>query len=147
MATYQNILVAVDFSEAAIPVIDKAVTLAQGDAQKLTIIHVVEFLTPIETAYEPTLAATWSIDETELVERARNNLMQLCKDHDLNDARQIVVVGIPKVEITDYATGHDCDLIVIGSHGRHGIELLLGSTANGVLHRMSCDVLAVKISD
>jgi universal stress protein A len=37
------------------------------------------------------------------------------------------------------------DLIVVGSHGRHGLQLLLGSTANGVLHLAECDVLAVRV--
>ena len=38
-----------------------------------------------------------------------------------------------------------CDLIVVGSHGRHGLALLLGSTANDVLHGAPCDVLAVHL--
>ena len=37
------------------------------------------------------------------------------------------------------------DLIVVGSHGRHGLALLMGSTANGVLHGANCDVLAVRV--
>jgi len=37
------------------------------------------------------------------------------------------------------------DLIIVGSHGRHGLALLLGSTANGVLHGAACDVLAVRV--
>jgi len=36
---------------------------------------------------------------------------------------------------------------VVGSHGRHGLALLLGSTANGVLHGASCDVLAVRVGN
>ncbi len=43
------------------------------------------------------------------------------------------------------AKEHDCDLIVVGSHGRHGLALLLGSTANDVLHGAPCDVLAVSL--
>ena len=39
----------------------------------------------------------------------------------------------------------DVDLIVVGSHGRYGLALLMGSTANGVLHGASCDVLAVRV--
>ncbi|MFW5825636.1 MAG: universal stress protein, partial [Marinobacter sp.] len=39
----------------------------------------------------------------------------------------------------------DVDLVVVGSHGRKGFQLLLGSTANGVLHGARCDVLAVRI--
>jgi universal stress protein A len=38
-------------------------------------------------------------------------------------------------------------LIVVGSHGRHGVRLLLGSTANGILHHAKCDVLAVRIKE
>ncbi len=41
----------------------------------------------------------------------------------------------------------DADLIVLGTHGRHGLGLILGSTANGVLHGASCDVLAVRIDN
>jgi universal stress protein A len=39
----------------------------------------------------------------------------------------------------------DADLIVLGTHGRHGLGLMLGSTANAVLHGAPCDVLAVKV--
>ncbi len=41
----------------------------------------------------------------------------------------------------------DFDLIIIGTHGQHGIALLLGSTANAVLHGVSCDVLAVRVKE
>jgi universal stress protein A len=38
-----------------------------------------------------------------------------------------------------------CDLIVVGSHARWGLALLLGSTTDGVMHGADCDVLAVKV--
>ena len=44
-----------------------------------------------------------------------------------------------------FAREHAVDLIVVGSHGRHGLALIFGSTANGVLHGACCDVLAVRI--
>ena len=43
------------------------------------------------------------------------------------------------------AEEQSCDLIVVGSHGRHGLALLLGSTANDVLHGAPCDVIAVRL--
>jgi universal stress protein A len=43
------------------------------------------------------------------------------------------------------ATEQNCDVIVVGSHGRHGLALLLGSTANDLLHGAPCDVLAVRL--
>jgi universal stress protein A len=43
------------------------------------------------------------------------------------------------------ANEKNIDLIVIGTHGRSGIKLLLGSTANSVLHGVKQDVLAVRV--
>ena len=56
-------------------------------------------------------------------------------------------MGSPKTEIVRVANEHKVDLIIVGSHGRHGLALLLGSTANGVLHHATCDVLAVRLRD
>jgi len=56
-------------------------------------------------------------------------------------------MGSPKTEIIRVAQENGVDLIVVGSHGRHGLALLLGSTANGVLHYAPCDVLAVRLQD
>ncbi|MEJ2344256.1 MAG: universal stress protein, partial [Gammaproteobacteria bacterium] len=49
--------------------------------------------------------------------------------------------------ILDTAKEQQVDLIVLGSHGRHGIGRLLGSTADNILHHADCDVLAVRIKD
>ena len=53
--------------------------------------------------------------------------------------------GQPRQEIHRMASEHGCDLIVTGSHGRHGLALLLGSTSNDLLHAAPCDVLAVHL--
>jgi universal stress protein A len=55
------------------------------------------------------------------------------------------VVGRPETEIHHVAEEIGADLVVVGSHGRHGLSLLMGSTANGVLHGAKCDVLAVRV--
>jgi len=52
---------------------------------------------------------------------------------------------MPDSEIHRLAKDQGLDLIVVGSHGRHGLSLLLGSTSTGVLHGAKCDVLAVRI--
>ncbi|MDH5765015.1 MAG: universal stress protein [Gammaproteobacteria bacterium] len=147
MADYQNILIAVDFSAAANAVITRAKNIARNNLAKLTLIHVVEYLPPIDIAYEPVLSSTWNIDENELVEQAKQSLNKFCTEHQIATVQQHVVIGTPKHEICEYARNHQCDLVIMGSHGRHGLGLLLGSTANGVLHEMPCDVLAVKIKE
>ena len=58
-----------------------------------------------------------------------------------------MVWGVPGQEIVRIAEQEHIDLIVVGSHGRHGLALLLGSTANSVLHHAGCDVMAVRLHD
>jgi len=54
-------------------------------------------------------------------------------------------VGIIKVEILRVAAAIRADLLVLGSHERHGLALLLGSTEKAILHKAQCDVLAVHL--
>ncbi|TNF32601.1 MAG: universal stress protein [Gammaproteobacteria bacterium] len=147
MKDYANILVAIDFSDAANTVIERARDISRRNNAGLTLLHVVEYLPPIDIAYEPVMTSSWVVDENELVSQAKANLQKFCNAHGLETARQEVLIGTPKFEITEYAKQHACDLIILGSHGRHGFGLLLGSTANGVLHHMPCDVMAIKIAE
>ena len=55
--------------------------------------------------------------------------------------------GTPSREIHRFADDNQVDLIVLGTHGQKGVQLLLGSTANSVLHGSNCDVLAVRIQE
>ena len=145
MSDDTHILVAIDFAESARQVLDKALNIARRNNARLSLLHVVEYLPPIDSAYEPILASNWVVDEAEMLEQARHSLQQFSKQHGLQDAHLDVQLGTPKYEISQYVKEHHCDLVVMGSHGRHGISLLLGSTANAVLHEMPCDILAVKI--
>ena len=147
MTDYQNILVAIDFSDTSDTVIEKARDIARRNNTRLNLLHVVEYLPPIDVAYEAATSAVWTLDENELAEQAKKTLARLCQKHGLDEARQIITIGVPKYEITQYVEENQCDLVIMGSHGRHGIGLLLGSTANAVLHQMPCDVLAIKIAD
>lgn len=145
MSHYTNILVAVDFSSTTDQVLTKAYEIAQRNNARLNLIHVVEYLPPIDTGFDPLFAGNSMIDEDVLVDNAKNSLEKLSKKNKLNNASRIVELGTPKHEITKYIEEHECDLLVIGSHGRHGIAILLGSTANAILHAMPCDVLTVKL--
>ena len=146
MSNYKNILVAIDFSEASKTVIRRAIDVARRNEAALTLIHVVEYLPPPDVAYETSMLPNWAIDETELVKHAETMLERFCAKHQLEVTRT-VVVGTPKYEICKYVREHGCELIIMGAHGLRGIRLLLGSTTNGVLHEMPCDVLAVKAEE
>jgi universal stress protein A len=85
--------------------------------------------------------------DQDLLELAYKRLQQLAEKYGVADSERFVSQGNTKHEILRIAEKQKVDLIVIGSHGREGIQLLLGSTANAVLHGAPCDVLAVRIRD
>jgi universal stress protein A len=79
-------------------------------------------------------------------DQAKERLERLiAKYPSLKKDQSHLTYGQPRQEIHHLAKEQGCDLIVVGSHGRHGLALLLGSTANDVLHGAPCDVLAVKL--
>ena len=85
--------------------------------------------------------------EAEARKLARIKLIQLAGQYGIDADRCSVLLGSPASEIRRQAAEMQADMIIIGTHSRHGMGLLLGSTATGVLHGASCDVLAVKIQD
>jgi universal stress protein A len=141
MGEYNTILVAVDLSSEAELVARKAATLAQGTGAKLHMVHVVE---PVNFAYGGDVPIDFSTIQDEIQKQAETQLAQLATTVGIPCERHLVA-GRAEVEIHALADKIGADLIVLGSHGRHGLALLLGSTANSVLHGAKCDVLAVRV--
>ena len=145
MSIYNHILVAIDFSAAAEQVLKKAQAIATRDKARLSLLHVVEYLPPIDYMNDSLMDITWVTEEKVMLEHARDTMQKFGKKHGLESDQLNVELGTPKHEISRFVEEQHCDLVVLGSHGRHGISLLLGSTANAVLHDMPCDILTVKI--
>jgi len=147
MPAYRHILAAVDFASSAEQVCRQAAELADQFQAQITLLHVVEYLPPLDVAYEPITPTDWMVDENILLQRGEASLTKLAGKLGLDAAHRLVRLGVPKHTILDVAQEHGVDLVVLGSHGRHGIARLLGSTANAVLHHAECDVLAVRIKE
>lgn len=143
MSVYNKILLAVDLASHAEILCQKAAQLAQLHNASLSLIHVVEPVVS-DSAFDTMPPLPVDFDDV-LVKRAREGLQQLAENHTIDSTQVYLEIGVTKREITRVASDIDADLIVVGSHGRHGVELLLGSTANAVLHHAHCDVLAVRI--
>jgi len=143
MQAYQHIVVAVDLSPEAKQVVARARDLAAHYGSTLSLVHVVE---PVVTdvAYDLMPAVPVEI-ETDLVERAKQYLSALAGETGLSASDCRVEVGSVKGELLRLAEEQGVDLIVVGTHGRHGVSMMLGSTANAVLHGTPCDVLAVRV--
>lgn len=140
MAHYKNILIAVDLDEVNTFVVARAKEVA-GDNARFHLVHVIE---PIQIQ-GPIPAIDYSNIHQHTEEYAKSQLAELGKTYLIDADCQYVLDGAAKREIQKFADQNGIDLIVIGSHGRHGVSLLLGSTANAVLHGANCDVLAVRV--
>ena len=144
MESYKHILLAVDFFEQDVVVAERAKDLADKCQARLSIVHVVDSLPIVDAGYG--MDIPYNLDLTaELIASAKNRLAVLADRFDVNEDSRWLEIGSPKIEIIKVARQNQVDLIVIGSHGRHGLALLLGSTANAVLHHAPCDILAVRL--
>ena len=140
---YQHILVAVDLTEECDPVMKRAVALAKANDARLSAVHVVE---PMAMAFGGDVPMDLSMLQQQQFDQAKERLHQFTLTYaEITSSQCHLVYGQPRQEIHRLADEQDSDLIVVGSHGRHGLALLLGSTANDVLHGAPCDVLAVRL--
>ncbi|MEG1082069.1 MAG: universal stress protein [Pseudomonas sp.] len=140
---YHHILVAVDLTEECDPVIHRARELAVSNSAKLSLVHIVE---PMAMAFGGDVPMDLSQLQQQQFDQAKERMDRLFNKYpEIKRGDSHLTYGQPRQEIHQLAKDQKCDLIVVGSHGRHGLALLLGSTANDVLHGAPCDVLAVRL--
>lgn len=144
MSDYRHILLASDFSEGSVQVAQRAASLARCYQARLSAVHVVDYFPVADSAYGPGIPFDPDLTD-QLVDAARQRLAELAEPLGVPGDAHWVEIGSPKLEIVRVAEEKGADLIVVGSHGRHGLQLLLGSTASGILHHARCDVLAVRL--
>lgn len=142
MGLYKHILVGLDLTEDSKAILSKAEQLADTHGAKISLMHIIE---PLAFAY----AGDLPIDLTDTQQLVRQHAEKSLTDHaaqlKIKPENCLVVVGPTAAELRQQASDINADLIVVGSHGRHGFALLLGSTASDVLHGAKCDVLAIRV--
>ncbi len=142
MQNYQRVVTAIDLSEESAAVVDRANNIAARNSAELHLVHVIE---PLSLAYGGDIPMDFSGVQDQLQEQAEKQLRQFGERYTLPPERLHLLIGRPESQIHQLADDISADLIVVGSHGRQGLALILGSTANGVLHGAHCDVLAVRV--
>ena len=141
--TYQHILVAVDFADECHPVVARAQALATATGAKLALVHVIE---PMAMAFGGDVPMDLSMLQQQQFDQARERMNGFADRYpSLTAEQRHLAYGQPRQEVHRLAKEQGCDLVVVGSHGRHGLALLLGPTANDILHGAPCDVLAVRL--
>ena len=137
---YKKVLFATDFDEIGVSAAHKAKKIADENKAELLLVHVVE---PIPAYAYPGFAGFAEVD-VSIREQAEKELNALANQLGVDVKHRFLEFGSVKNEILRLAEEHKVDLIVAGSHGKHGLALLLGSTANAILHGAHCDMLIVQ---
>lgn len=145
MTNYKHILLAVELNaKTDSRLIKEAQEIAKISGANITLIHAIEYMSGFGVAYG--IAISPEI-ETTLLENARKEMAKLGDKLGVSEQKQIIKHGPAKFIILEEAENLKADLIVVGSHGRQGLRMILGSTANAILHGAKCDVLVVRLKD
>lgn len=142
MTLYSHILVGLDLSEESEAVLSTAQELATRLDAKLSVAHILE---PLAFAYGGDMPIDLTEAQHMMEYQAQKRLQKISETHNIPKSNQIVVLGHTTSSLRELAETREADLIVVGSHGRHGLAIIFGSTAKGVLKGATCDVLAVKV--
>jgi universal stress protein A len=143
---YQHVLAAVDNTDEADEVLAEARQIADEHGARMSLVTVVKPLTHVYGGLDMVSYTKASLNfEAEAMEQAKEWLQGAAERFGAKREDAHVSVGVPATQIVEHANESGADLIVVGSHGKHGLGLLLGSVANGVLHHADCDVLTVRI--
>jgi nucleotide-binding universal stress UspA family protein len=146
MLKMKRILCPVDFSDCSAKAYDYAYSLARRYEAKLYVEHVVQVLQSAYPYYNfPDIAGSsiyWDVSKS-----AEERMRALIKDHSFNGFQPEMVVhkGFLPDSILAFAQNIQADLVVMGTHGRRGLDrFVMGSVTESVLRKAVCPVLAVR---
>lgn len=146
MKQFATILFANDFSEGSDYAFDYALALANQFSAKLLIVHVINEPVDLRGFYVPHIS--FENLEKEISEGAEKMMDRFCNENLAGYAKfeKYVITGVPYEEIVKKAVESGADLIIMGTHGRKGVDhLLFGSTAERVVRNAACPVMTVRL--
>lgn len=135
----KKIIVPVDFSGVSTVALKTALDMAESPE----CVHALHIVVPLGNV-SPGLS--WgAVDDTSRVKDVESHFDEFLAEHDITGVTTVVRIGDPGLQIADYAREVDADLVVITSHGRHGItRFLLGSVAERVIRHAELPVLVLR---
>jgi nucleotide-binding universal stress UspA family protein len=140
--SYSTVIVPVDFSGQSTEAVRAGLSVVDDSSQ----LHLIHVLLPLDSISP--LAALGDLSDEARQDHTAAQLEKIAEENDADSAQRAVLFGSPGLEITDYAQRHHADLIVIPSHGYHGVKrLILGSVAERVIRHASCSVLVLRRTD
>ena len=146
MKPFEKILTAIDFSENSDYAFEHALTLAKQFQAELTIMHVINEPVDLRGFYVPHIS--FEQLEKEIEEGAEKMMEKFCqtKMADFTNYKTAIITGVPYEEIIKKAEEIGTSLVVLGTHGRTGLDhIIFGSTAERVVRSASCPVLTIRL--
>lgn len=145
MKEIKTILFATDFSESSEEAFAYAVSFSRSFRARLFLLHVISEPVDMRGFYVPHIS--FDSLESEIIASAKKMLSDFCSSR-LKDTDNFVfdvVSGVPFEKIIAVAEQERADLIVVGTHGRGGLDhLLFGSNAEKIVRKSSVPVLTVR---
>jgi nucleotide-binding universal stress UspA family protein len=126
---------------------DHAISLAKDYDARLILLYVIQDISIAEWYIPSTLSVTDLVEDMQKSAWQEMDRWAAEVAAKVKNAEKMVVRGVPFVEIIRTAKEKNVDMIVIGTHGRTGIDhMLFGSTAEKVVRKAPCPVLTVRIA-
>ena len=146
MIKLKKILYPTDFSDSSLEALPYALSFARDYKAKLVLMHVVNEAIFSEGLSLARAIAPEALGQEMADEADRRLKMLIPADQRAGlDVEMVILHGMPFLEVIRYAKANDIDLIVIGTHGRSGVDhIIFGSTAEKVVRKAPCPVLSVK---
>lgn len=139
---YSNILIAIDGSECSMSAVKKGIELAKDLSSNVILLYVVDMTNTIDNA---AVGAIVDKNIEGIFEKEADKLIESAiKKYPYAKTTKIIEEGVAKEAINTIAEQHKADLIVMGTHGRTGLNhLLVGSVAEYVIRHSSIPVMVV----
>jgi nucleotide-binding universal stress UspA family protein len=142
----KGILFPTDFSEGSAQALQYAVDMSKRYGAKLYVVHVIYDIAKATGWYVPHV----SMDEMykDIQEGAKKELERFGVEElsGVKNVERRVITGVPHEEIINFVRANKIDLVIMGTHGRKGIDkILFGSTAAQVVRHAPCPVLTVRL--
>ncbi len=143
----KTILFPTDFSQGARAAMDHAISLARDYNARLILLYVIQDISIAEWYIPSSLSVNDLVEDMQKSAWKEMDKWAAEVSAKVKDVEKTVVRGVPFVEIIRTAKDRNADMIVIGTHGRTGIDhMLFGSTAEKVVRKAACPVLTVRIA-
>src|SRR3989339_456803 len=145
MIKLKKILCPIDFSACSIHALSYAIDLSIKNKASLYLIYVME--THVNDARDILKQIDLLLDDTQ-IDNLKIRLISLIPDNIQKSItiETIVVKGIPYVEIVKTSKDKQIDLIVMGTHGRTGLEhILIGRVAQRGIQKAPCPVFSIRL--